>query len=155
MTGLPLGAGYTCGVTRAELLALIRRYRLAVVSSVSGDGSPHAAVVGIGVSDDLEIVFDTLASTRKVQNLARDPRVALVIGWDDDLTLQIEGMADFPRGDDLQRIRECYFAAHPDGRDRLSWPGITHVRVRPAWIRLSDFGAQPPHVVELAPDRLL
>jgi general stress protein 26 len=132
-----------------ELLALIRRYRLAVVSTVAPDGAPQGAVVGFAISDDLEIVFDTLASTHKFQNLKRDARVALVIGWDDELTLQIEGTADFPAGDDLQRMQACYFTVFPDGRDRLTWPGITHVRVRPSWIRVSDFKYNPARIVEM------
>jgi len=56
-------------MTPAESLALIRRYRLAVVSTVAADGAPQAAVVGFAISDNLEILFDTLASTRKHQNL--------------------------------------------------------------------------------------
>ena len=43
-----------------------------------------------------------------------------------------------------------YLRTHPDGRDRLSWPGITHVRVRPTWIRYSDFTQDPPLIVELS-----
>jgi PPOX class probable F420-dependent enzyme len=135
-------------VTRSELLAFLRAHRLVVVATTSAEGQPQAAVVGYGVSDDLEIVFDTLASTRKHANLRRDPRVALVIGWDDERTVQIEGLADFPTGDELDRIRECYFAAYPDGRDRLGWPGITHVRIRPSWLRYSDFTPRPALVVE-------
>ena len=45
--------------------------------------------------------------------------------------------------------REIY-----DGRDRLSWPGLIHVRVRPTWIRYSDFNRQPPEIVELLPAAL-
>jgi len=135
-------------MTRAEMIETIRRYRVAVVSTVAADGAPQSAVVGFAVSDDLEIVFDTLASTRKFQNIRRDPRVSLVIGWDAELTLQIEGAADVPVGDDLQRMQACYFTIYPDGRDRLKWPGITHVRVRPRWIRLSDFNEDPPRIVE-------
>jgi hypothetical protein len=41
-------------VTPAEILDLIRRYRLAVVSTVSADGGPQAAVVGFAISDRLE-----------------------------------------------------------------------------------------------------
>ena len=138
-------------MTPAEILELIRRYRMAVVSTAAADGAPQAAVVGIAVSEKLEIVFDTLASTRKHQNLKRDPRAALVIGWDDELTFQIEGRADFPTGEELQRMQACYFAVYPDGRDRLSWAGITHVRVRPTWIRMSDFKQDPPRIVEVKP----
>ena len=141
-------------MTRAELVQFLRRYKLAVQASVARGGAPQAAVVGFGVSDACEIVFDTLTSTRKVANLAADPRIALVIGWDDDMTAQIEGVVDFPTGDELARVREVYFAAHPDGRDRLAWPGITHARVRPRWVRFTDFTRDPPLVVELGGDAL-
>ncbi len=137
-------------MTRAELVTFLRRYRLAVQASVARDGAPQAAVVGFAVSDDLEIVFDTLESTRKYQNLAADPRIALVIGWDHEATAQIEGVVDFPTGAELARIRDVYFTSYPDGRDRLAWPGITHARVRPTWIRYSDFTKDPPVIVELA-----
>ncbi len=137
-------------VDRAALVQLLRRHKLAVQASVASGGAPQAAVVGIGVSDACEIVFDTLESTRKYENLRGDPRIALVVGWDHEITAQIEGTADFPQGAELERIRECYFVAYPDGRDRLAWPGITHVRVRPTWVRVSDFTRDPPLIVELS-----
>jgi general stress protein 26 len=136
-------------VTRAELIGFLRGHKLAVEATMAPDGQPQAAVVGFAVSDFLEIVFDTATASRKYQNLRCDPRVALVIGWDGEITAQIEGVVDFPTGDALDRIRECYFVAYPDGRDRLSWPGITHARVRPTWIRYSDFTQDPPHIVEM------
>ena len=110
---------------------------------------PQAAVIGYGVSDRLELVFDTLDTSRKCQNLRRDPRIAFVIGWDDAQTAQIEGVADEPTGDELARIRAVYFAAYPDGVDRLAWPGITHVRVKIKWARYSDFRGAEPRIVEV------
>lgn len=136
-------------MTRAELVSFLRRYKLAAEATNGPGGTPQAAIVGFGVSDDLEIVFDTTRETRKYRNLRADPRIALVIGWDDAITAQIEGVADFPDGDELERIRQVYFVAYPDGRDRLAWPGITHVRVRPTWVRFSDFTVDPPRIVEL------
>jgi len=145
---------YKRGMTRDELVRFLRRYKLAVQASVSVDGDPQAAVVGFAVSDTLEIVFDTTEATRKVRNLFADPRIALVVGWDDQITVQIEGIADFPTGKELERIRDCYFAEYPDGRDRLVWPGIRHVRVRPTWARYSDFTRDPPDVIEFTAEHL-
>jgi general stress protein 26 len=136
-------------VTRAELIGFLHGHKLAVEATMTPDGPPQAAVVGFAVSDFLEIVFDTVTSSRKYQNLRRDPRIALVIGWDREITAQIAGVVDFSTGDELDRIRECYFVAYPDGRDRLNWPGITHARVRPTWIRYSDFTQDPPRIVEM------
>jgi PPOX class probable F420-dependent enzyme len=133
---------------RADLVRLLRGYRLAVVSTVGPDGAPQSAVVGCAISDDLEIVFDALDSTRKVRNLRANSRVSLVIGWDEEKTAQLEGVADVPDGAERDRVQSCYFEAYPDGRDRLSWPGLVHVCVGVQWARWSDFTLQQPIVFE-------
>jgi len=126
-------------MNRAELLAFLRRHRYAVQATTAADGSPQAAVVGIAVTDALEIVFDTLDTTRKLQNIRKDPRIALVIGWDEQQTAQLEGVADEPTDDELLRLKRVYFDAFPDGPEREQWPGISYVRVRVSWARYSDF----------------
>jgi pyridoxine/pyridoxamine 5'-phosphate oxidase len=136
-------------MTRAELVAFIRRHRYAVEASVSASGAPQAAVVGIAVSDACEVVFDTLGDSRKAENLRRSGRIALVIGWDEEQTVQLEGTTDEPAGAALEALQQVYFAAFPDGPSRLAWPGITYFRVRPTWIRYSDFRGAEPRIVEL------
>jgi hypothetical protein len=136
-------------MTRDELVAFIRRHRWGVEASVAGSGQPQAAVVGVAVSDALELVFDTLGSTRKAANLRRDPRIALVIGWDQERTVQLEGIADEPTGAELAQLKAVYFAHFPDGSSRESWPGITYFRVRLTWARFSDFSAAEATVVEI------
>jgi Pyridoxamine 5'-phosphate oxidase len=135
----------------SALIAFIRAHRWAIAATSSVGGAPQAAIIGVAVSDKLELVFDTLASSRKATNLRANPRVALVIGgWNDaePRTLQYEGDADFPVGVDLEKLRQIYFAAFPDGPTRLSWPGITYVRVEPRWVRFSDFTVEPPAITE-------
>jgi general stress protein 26 len=140
-------------MTREELVRFIARHKLAVQASTTDAGGPQAAVVGVVVSERLELFFDTLASTRKCQNLRRDPRIAFVIGWDEE-TVQWEGLADEPRGEELQRWKQRYFASFPDGREREGWPGITYFRARPTWVRYSDFRGAEPRIVELTGDAL-
>ena len=140
-------------MTRAELLTFMRRYRMAVQTSVSRSGAPQAAVVGVAVGNDFEVVFDTLQTTRKAQNLRVNPRVALVFGgWGvgEEQTVQYEGVADKPIGAELERVRELYFGVYPDGRERLAWAGLIHVRVRPIWLRYSDFAQSPETIVEFS-----
>lgn len=132
-------------MTRAEMIGFLRLHKHAVQASVAADGGPQAAVIGVAVTDDGELVFDTLASTRKAANLRRDPRIALVIGWDDQ-TVQLEGVAD--RVTDA-RLIDAYLATFPDGRDRLAWDGIEHWRVRPTWARHSDFRGAEAKIVDV------
>lgn len=125
---------------KGELIDFVRKARLGVVSSIGPDGSPQAALVGIAASDAGEIVFDTMHASRKVANIERDGRVALVIGgWDEEVTIQLEGDADVLAGPDLERCQPFYFEQYPDGRERAQWPGIAYVRITPRWLRHSDF----------------
>jgi pyridoxine/pyridoxamine 5'-phosphate oxidase len=126
-------------MTRSDLLAFLRRHRLCVQSSVSATGAPQSAVVGFAASDDLEVFFDTLGTTRKMTNLRRDPRIAIVVGWDDEQTVQFEGLADEPAGPELARLKKIYFQAWPECVAHEAWKDITWVRVRPTWARYSDF----------------
>lgn len=134
-----------------EFLAFLQSHRWAIEATSSLDGAPQAAIIGFAVTERLELVFDTLASTRKAANLRANPRMAFVIGgWNDTepRTLQYEGRADFPQGEELEQIKQAYFKAFPDGPTRLSWPGITYVRVKPHWLRYSDFSVEPPFITE-------
>jgi len=136
-------------VTPAEVYRFLREHRLAVISTVGPDASPQAAVIGIAVTAALDIIFDTSTASRKYANLRADPRAALVIGWDLGQTVQLEGTAEILSGPDLDACKPDYFAIWPDGRDREHWPDIAYVRVRPRWLRYSDFSRSPPRVEEM------
>lgn len=138
-------------ITLNDVLQYLRTQRYAVQASDSSSDAPQGAVVGIAVSDSFEIVFDTLGTSRKAANLRGNSRIAFVVGGlveGDARTVQYEGIVDEPSGDEGERIREIYFKTFPDGRARLSWPGITHFRARPEWLRYSDYRHDPPIIVE-------
>lgn len=144
-------------MNRAELLAFIREHTNAIQATVSPDGSPQAAVVGIAVTDSFEIVFDSLDKTRKAKNLALNPKIALVIGgWTpgDERTLQYEGMVDRPSGSELEALKAIYFAKFPSGPTRLAWPGLVYLRARPTWILYTDFNKNPVKKIELDAEQL-
>jgi general stress protein 26 len=135
-------------MTRAEIHEFVQAHQWAVQATATAAGMPQAAVIGFVVSAELELFFDTLKSSRKYQNLQRSPRIALVIGWDDGRTLQYEGIADEPGGAELVAFKARYFARFPDGREREQQPDIAYIRVKPRWLRFSDFRVVPPRIVE-------
>jgi hypothetical protein len=99
-------------------------------------------VVGIAVSDDLEIIFDTVDTSRKAHNLRLRTGIAFVIGGlsvGDERTVQYEGVVDEPTGADHARLTELYYGVFPDGRERLTWPGLIYLRATPTWLRYSDY----------------
>jgi len=132
-----------------DLYHFMRRHRIGVIASVNATGLPQAAVIGFAITEDLEIVFDTLNTTRKYANLKNNPRAALVIGWDDEITVQYEGEACELSDSELAKYKQIYFQTYPDGPEREKWPGIAYFVVRPTWARFSDFTVDPPRIVEL------
>jgi uncharacterized pyridoxamine 5'-phosphate oxidase family protein len=110
---------------------LIDQQKLGVVSTVNLLNKPQAAVIGIAVSVNLEIIFDTVKTSRKYQNILHNPNVALAAAWDEERTVQYEGIAEIlGTGNEADNLREVYFRAFPDGRERAeTWPGLVHVKV--------------------------
>jgi hypothetical protein len=77
-------------------------------------GAPQSALVGIAITPELEIIFDKVEKSRQFANIARDPRVAFLIGWQGEVTVQYEGVArqisstelgPYSDVDSLQRLR--------------------------------------------------
>jgi Pyridoxamine 5'-phosphate oxidase len=109
-------------------------------------------VVGIAVSDDFEIIFDTVDTSRKARNLRERPGIGFLIGGlapGDERTVQYEGVADEPTGADRARLTALYYSVFPDGRERLTWPGLIYVRATPTWLRYSDYNQNPPEILEV------
>jgi hypothetical protein len=77
-----------------------------------------------------------------------NPRVAFVVGWDQEITVQFEGDASELTESELHYYKSIYFKKWPDGRARELWPGICYFKVAPKWIRYGDFNQQPPRIVE-------
>jgi PPOX class probable F420-dependent enzyme len=122
-----------------QFINFVRERGLAVIATRGADGAPQAALVGITATEQGELVFDTSRSSRKYRNLSAFAQVAMVIGWDNETTVQCEGTADIPTGADHDRCLQAYFRQYPDGVERTRDHDIVHVRVRPNWLRYSDY----------------
>ena len=126
-----------------EVFQFMNSQRLAVLATVGEQMRPEAALMGFAVTPELEIIFDTVRSSRKYPNVKKNPRVAWVIGCTTEVTVQFEGVAEELAGEELAKHKKTYFAAFPDGPVRESWPGITYFVVRPKWVRYCDY--DPAH----------
>ena len=139
-----------CAMTNSELYAFLGKEKLGVLGTIGPTGTPQSALVGIAVTQQLEIVFDTVKNSRKYPNLIARPACSFVIaGWGTtEQTVQYEGVSEELKAPDLERYQAIYFQAWPDGPARMSWPGIVYFVVRPTWIRYSAFDQNPPLIVE-------
>lgn len=139
-------------MTEREVQLFMASHRLGVLGTIGPGGDPQSSLIGIAVSQQLEILFDTVRSSRKYPNLISRPACSFVIGgWGSgEQTVQYEGEAEELGLPDMDQYREIYFEVWPDGRQRTNWPGITWFVVRPRWIRYSDFDQRPPLIEEFS-----
>ena len=126
-------------MNREALVGYVRSQGWGVVASLGAEGEPQAAFLAVAATDAGELVFDARATSRKVMNLVRDPRVAVTVGGTDGTTLQCEGRADVPAGADRERCAAAYAAAFPQFAASLADEGIVLLRVVLAWVRYGDF----------------
>jgi len=140
-------------MTRAGLREYIARCELGVLGTIGPDARPQSSLVGIAVTEQLEVLFDTVKSSRKYGNLIARPACSFVIGWAGEQTVQYEGEAAELSGSELDRLQPIYFERWPECRAHLSWPGIVYFVVRPRWIRYSDYDRQPPFIQEFVFDQ--
>ena len=137
-------------MTNDFLYNFIRQHKFGVLSTVSPDNVPESAYVGIAVTPDLKIIFDTVSDSRKYKNLLLNPNISFVIGWDNEQTVQYEGIAKIPDTTDLNKLLQTYFAIFPDGKDRKeNWKNIAYFCVEPKWIRYSDFNQATQQINEI------
>lgn len=126
-----------------ELTALVRAHPRSVLTTVSADGAPEAALLDVAVTDKGEIVLDSAADAGKVANIRQDPRVALVVGVD-DACLQVEGTAEVLDGARRARFAAVYEQRFPGSRADAD--GFAVILVHPQWMRLYDTRTTPPTV---------
>ncbi len=81
------------------ILDFIKKQKLAVISTITPKNTPQSAVLEFGETNNLEIIIDMFTSSRKYKNLQTNPNVSLVIGWDENITVQYEGVAQELIGD--------------------------------------------------------
>src|SRR5271166_5915057 len=122
-----------------EVFRFMNGERLGVLATATNAGRPEAALMGFAVSPGLEIIFDTVRSSRKYPNLKENPRVAWVVGCVSEISVQYEGEAEELAGEAMAKYKKIYFQKFTDGPARESWAGITYFLVRPKWVRYCDY----------------
>jgi pyridoxine/pyridoxamine 5'-phosphate oxidase len=129
----------------------LNRHTLAVMSTVHTNGTPEAALIGFGQTENLELVFGTVNTSRKYTNLTANPHVALVIGWEQSETVQYEGTARELSPDELDIVRTSYWLKTPKSEIHNSNPAQRYFIVTPSWVRYTNLEAGTLKTSELQP----
>ena len=133
---------------KKNILDFIKKHKLAVLATV-GETAPESSVLEFGETDDLKIILDLFTSSRKYKNMKVNPNVSLVIGWDENITIQYEGIADELSGEEKNKYQNEYWKKNPEAKRWADQKGIAYFKVTPKWIRYSDLNSHPWEIFEV------
>jgi len=153
-----------------ELLArveqLFESQRFGVLCTCRPSGAPYGSLVAVTAVDELRgVVFATLRTTRKFENLVQEPRVALLVDnrtnretdLRDAIGVTVIGAAAEVTGEPRQALQAQGLARHPQMADFLSSADCALMRVAVATlstvtrfqqvveIHFADQAAEDPH----------
>ncbi len=134
---------------KKRILEFIKKNKICVISTVNSKGVPEAAAMEFGETDEFELIFDAFSNSRKIANIKRNQNVAVVIGWDENITVQYEGKARMLKESELGKYKRAYFAKNPEAKRWEKREGIVYFKVQPRWIRYSDLTHHPWYLLEI------
>jgi len=130
------------------ILKFIKGQKLCVVATISPENKPQSAVVEFGQTDNFEIILDMYNTSRKYKNMKANPSISLVIGWDQNITVQYEGIAQELSGEEKTKYQKLYWAKNPEAKRWADREGIVYFKIIPKWIRYSDLNVHPWKISE-------
>lgn len=141
---------------KQKILDFLKNHNLTVLSYTNEKGVPQSAAVEYMVTDKLEILFNTFSDKRKYKNILERPAVSFVVGWnwDENITIQYEGVASELSSFELLKYSKIYFDNLPSAKqfaEAFKHLGrLAFFKVDPKWIRFSDFNKEPWETSELS-----
>lgn len=140
-------------VDEKTILSFLQSHPMATISTIApGTIQPESALIAFAETENLEIIFETFVDTRKWHNLQRNPNVALVVGWDPNhhITLQYEGIASPIASNKVDHYRNIFLTKDtPCTEAFLHDPRVRLFKIRPTWLRYSDYTNDQPKIIEL------
>lgn len=125
-------------MNKAKLHSFLNEQPTCVVARVNSSGGPSAATVGFSHDENFTFLIATNRTTRKYKDLSKNPKVALVIGFQMPLTVQVEGMAQTMTVAELGSRLEQHFQKVPTARRFASDEGQSYIVITPTWLRYVD-----------------
>lgn len=130
----------------AEVKAFLDSFETCVIATMSGD-QPQAATVGFSIDDNFQVLIASNESARKAQNLKKNAKVALVVGFKGPKTVQLEGVAEKLDQHQGQGRIKLHFEKVPGAKKFAGESNQTYYLVAPTWLRFTDY-TQDPSVFE-------
>jgi len=122
---------------------------MGVLATTTPENKPEAAIIEFGETDNFELVFDTSTTYRKYNNLKFNPNVAFVVGGHENISIQLEGIAEELTEDEAHKYKQVYFAKNPDAKKWEKLPDTRWFKITIHWLRYRDYNSHPTTVWEL------
>ena len=135
-----------------KILNLLRKNKVAVLSTNSVHEAPQSAAITISEDENLNIFFGSNKTRRKNINIAKDFKVSLVVGWDrgEMETIQIEANAyEIKDVIEIENIKNAHYGKNPESEKYRNNTERVYFRVVPYWIRYSHLSLPQPEVWEV------
>lgn len=123
----------------------IAKNRIAALTIMLPDGTPHAATVHFAHQDNptFKLFFMTEKTTRKCSSIinGENAKAAVVIGFSEKewVTLQMEGNIHIVYSKDLiESVKSMYFLKYPGMQKYEANPQTVFLEFSPTWWRYSD-----------------
>ena len=132
------------------ILDFMHRYDLCVLSVTNTQGNSESALVGFSENSACELLIGTTTSSRKYANIAANPNVSVVIGWNEGIYMQYEGTARvLQKGEELEARLRNHFVKVPDAEKYRDNPEQCYIIVEPKWLRYTDINPSPRFIKEI------
>ena len=134
-----------------KVLKFLQGQGLCVLATAGKDGKPEAATVSYVVKDDFSLLINTDTTTRKYKNIEENDHVAVVVaaGEGANPNVQIDGTIEKLDDAAAAKAKEYTLKLHPEWKDYYESPTGVWYKIKPSWMRYSDFSGQPPDTEEL------
>lgn len=125
-----------------DVKLFLGQFKTCVLATCS-NAQPQAATVGYSADSEVKIMIATTSKTRKAMNLAKNNKVALVVGFDGPKTVQLEGVAKKLSQQDYKKRVELHFQKVPGAKKFAGDDGQNYYLITPTWLRLTDYTKIP------------
>jgi len=86
-------------LTDAELKDFLAKSQTIIICSINKDGTPHPMPMWYGVEPDGSVVMTTFTKSQKILNIARDPRVSLLVESGGAVYEKLKGVVIYGRAE--------------------------------------------------------
>jgi len=86
-------------MTDSELKNFLAKSQTMTIVSINKDGTPHPMPMWYGVEPDCSVVMTTFTKSQKIVNIARDPRVSLLVESGGAVYEKLKGVVIYGRAE--------------------------------------------------------